>query len=160
MQRFWFLFRSKRLILNSAWEANNDNGCLPFSWIRFLGLHEPTEIPSSCQSAFDVTCHRMEERLTYLKNEQVHFLFPVNIHSYFTVLCYVNFLFDSYVFVFVFVFLLYLDVKKDSAFFFSWVRFQVTLEKRGKRKFLFHLVSNLWDAIKFDHLLNSFIQFC
>ncbi|XP_022147632.1 alpha-aminoadipic semialdehyde synthase isoform X2 [Momordica charantia] len=38
--------------------------------IVFLGLHEPTEIPSSCQSAFDVTCHRMEERLTYLTNEQ------------------------------------------------------------------------------------------
>ncbi|XP_038879308.1 alpha-aminoadipic semialdehyde synthase isoform X1 [Benincasa hispida] len=38
--------------------------------IVFLGLHEPTEIPSSCQSAFDVTCYRMEERLTYLKNEQ------------------------------------------------------------------------------------------
>ncbi|KAL0558596.1 hypothetical protein IC582_003173 [Cucumis melo] len=38
--------------------------------IVFLGLHEPTEIPSSCQSAFDVTCYRMEERLTYSKNEQ------------------------------------------------------------------------------------------
>lgn len=54
---------------------------LPFAWIRFLGFHEPTEIPSSCQSAFDVTCYRMEERLAYSKNEQVHFsLFPVNLH--------------------------------------------------------------------------------
>ncbi|XP_043721830.1 alpha-aminoadipic semialdehyde synthase isoform X2 [Telopea speciosissima] len=38
--------------------------------IKFLGLHECTEIPLSCQSAFDVICLRMEERLTYSNTEQ------------------------------------------------------------------------------------------
>ncbi|KAJ4837985.1 hypothetical protein Tsubulata_043191 [Turnera subulata] len=38
--------------------------------IIFLGLHERTEIPVSCQSAFDVTCFRMEERLAYSSSEQ------------------------------------------------------------------------------------------
>ncbi|XVF35223.1 hypothetical protein REPUB_Repub18cG0127000 [Reevesia pubescens] len=38
--------------------------------IIFLGLHEQTEIPVSCQSAFAVTCHRMEERLAYNSMEQ------------------------------------------------------------------------------------------
>ncbi|KAK6236637.1 Saccharopine dehydrogenase [Theobroma cacao] len=38
--------------------------------IMFLGLHEQTEIPVSCQSAFAVTCHRMEERLAYSSTEQ------------------------------------------------------------------------------------------
>lgn len=38
--------------------------------IIFLGLHEQTEIPVSCQSAFDVICLRMEERLAYSSTEQ------------------------------------------------------------------------------------------
>ncbi|XP_026430070.1 alpha-aminoadipic semialdehyde synthase-like [Papaver somniferum] len=38
--------------------------------IRFLGLHEQTEIPVSCKSAFDITCLRMEERLAYVDTEQ------------------------------------------------------------------------------------------
>ncbi|XVE97810.1 hypothetical protein REPUB_Repub03eG0051000 [Reevesia pubescens] len=38
--------------------------------VMFLGLHEQTEIPVSCQSAFAVTCHRMEERLAYSSTEQ------------------------------------------------------------------------------------------
>ncbi|KAG2717762.1 hypothetical protein I3843_03G190100 [Carya illinoinensis] len=38
--------------------------------ISFLGFHEHTEIPVSCQSAFDVTCVRMEERLAYSSLEQ------------------------------------------------------------------------------------------
>ncbi|KVH94061.1 LOR/SDH bifunctional enzyme, conserved domain-containing protein, partial [Cynara cardunculus var. scolymus] len=38
--------------------------------ILFLGFNEPTEVPSSCQSAFDVTCLRMEERLAYTSTEQ------------------------------------------------------------------------------------------
>ncbi|MBA0568185.1 hypothetical protein Golob_005694 [Gossypium lobatum] len=38
--------------------------------IVFLGLNEQTGIPVSCQSAFAVTCHRMEERLTYSNTEQ------------------------------------------------------------------------------------------
>ncbi|KAK8503220.1 hypothetical protein V6N13_025979 [Hibiscus sabdariffa] len=38
--------------------------------ILFLGLNEQTEIPVSCQSAFSVTCRRMEERLTYSNTEQ------------------------------------------------------------------------------------------
>lgn len=38
---------------------------------RFLGFYEQTEVPSSCQSAFDVTCLRMEERLAYNTREQV-----------------------------------------------------------------------------------------
>ncbi|XP_047333740.1 alpha-aminoadipic semialdehyde synthase [Impatiens glandulifera] len=38
--------------------------------IRFLGFHEEIEIPLSCKSAFDVTCLRMEERLTYASTEQ------------------------------------------------------------------------------------------
>lgn len=38
--------------------------------IIFLGFHEHTEIPVSCQSAFDVTCRRMEERLAYSSTEQ------------------------------------------------------------------------------------------
>ncbi|KAF8393706.1 hypothetical protein HHK36_021953 [Tetracentron sinense] len=38
--------------------------------IRFLGLHEQTEIPVSCRSAFDVTRLRMEERLAYSSTEQ------------------------------------------------------------------------------------------
>lgn len=42
--------------------------------IRFLGFHEDGEIPASCQSAFDVTCLRMEERLAYSSTEQVHFI--------------------------------------------------------------------------------------
>ncbi|GJW49376.1 alpha-aminoadipic semialdehyde synthase, partial [Tanacetum coccineum] len=38
--------------------------------IMFLGFYEQTEVPSSCQSAFDVTCLRMEERLAYTSMEQ------------------------------------------------------------------------------------------
>ncbi|KAI3927028.1 hypothetical protein MKW92_052133 [Papaver armeniacum] len=38
--------------------------------IRFLGLHEQTEIPISCQSAFDIICMRMEEKLAYVDAEQ------------------------------------------------------------------------------------------
>lgn len=38
--------------------------------IIFLGLNEQTEIPVSCQSAFDVSCLRMEERLAYSGSEQ------------------------------------------------------------------------------------------
>ncbi|KAM3741687.1 hypothetical protein ACB098_07G015600 [Castanea mollissima] len=38
--------------------------------IIFLGFHEDGEIPASCQSAFDVTCLRMEERLAYSSTEQ------------------------------------------------------------------------------------------
>ncbi|KAM2621541.1 hypothetical protein TB2_026280 [Malus domestica] len=38
--------------------------------ILFLGLHEQKEIPSSCKSAFDVACLRMEERLAYSSMEQ------------------------------------------------------------------------------------------
>ncbi|KAM7276982.1 hypothetical protein ACFE04_006039 [Oxalis oulophora] len=38
--------------------------------IIFLGLHKETKIPSSCKSAFDVTCLRMEERLAYSGTEQ------------------------------------------------------------------------------------------
>ncbi|KAI4335142.1 hypothetical protein L6164_013815 [Bauhinia variegata] len=38
--------------------------------IIFLGLHEQTEIPDSCKSAFDVVCFRMEERLVYSNTEQ------------------------------------------------------------------------------------------
>ncbi|KAL7207184.1 hypothetical protein ACSBR1_029202 [Camellia fascicularis] len=38
--------------------------------IIFLGFHEETKLPVSCQSAFDVTCLRMEERLAYCSNEQ------------------------------------------------------------------------------------------
>ncbi|KAL6976806.1 1-piperideine-2-carboxylate,1-pyrroline-2-carboxylate reductase [Sarracenia purpurea var. burkii] len=38
--------------------------------IVFLGFHEETEIPVSCQSAFDVLCYRMEERLAYSSTEQ------------------------------------------------------------------------------------------
>ncbi|XP_076945258.1 alpha-aminoadipic semialdehyde synthase-like [Bidens hawaiensis] len=38
--------------------------------IIFLGFYEQTEIPSSCQTAFDVTCLRMEERLAYTSMEQ------------------------------------------------------------------------------------------
>lgn len=38
--------------------------------ILFLGFLEPTEIPFSCKSAFDVTCSLMEERLTYSEGEQ------------------------------------------------------------------------------------------
>ncbi|KAL5698600.1 hypothetical protein ACHQM5_029617 [Ranunculus cassubicifolius] len=38
--------------------------------IKFLGLHEKTEIPSSCKSAFDVTCFCMQEKLTYSDSEQ------------------------------------------------------------------------------------------
>ncbi|KAJ8750761.1 hypothetical protein K2173_015942 [Erythroxylum novogranatense] len=38
--------------------------------IVFLGLHEQTEIPASYQSALDVTCFRMEERLAYSNMEQ------------------------------------------------------------------------------------------
>ncbi|KAL9268662.1 Alpha-aminoadipic semialdehyde synthase-like protein [Drosera capensis] len=38
--------------------------------IIFLGLLERASIPSSCQSAFDVTCRRMEEKLVYSSTEQ------------------------------------------------------------------------------------------
>ncbi|XP_009618021.1 alpha-aminoadipic semialdehyde synthase isoform X1 [Nicotiana tomentosiformis] len=38
--------------------------------IIFLGFQEPTEIPSSCKSPFEVTCLRMEERLAYSNTEQ------------------------------------------------------------------------------------------
>ncbi|KAM7513485.1 hypothetical protein LguiA_003068 [Lonicera macranthoides] len=38
--------------------------------IIFLGFHEPKEIPISCQSAFDVTCLRMEESLAYSGTER------------------------------------------------------------------------------------------
>lgn len=38
--------------------------------IIFLGFHERTSIPAECQTAFDVTCLRMEERLTYSSTEQ------------------------------------------------------------------------------------------
>ncbi|KAH0655175.1 hypothetical protein KY285_030057 [Solanum tuberosum] len=38
--------------------------------IIFLGFQEPTGIPSSCKSPFEVTCLRMEEKLAYSKTEQ------------------------------------------------------------------------------------------
>ncbi|KAL3535457.1 hypothetical protein ACH5RR_003918 [Cinchona calisaya] len=38
--------------------------------IMFLGFHEPTEIPASCQSAFDITCLRMEKALAYSSTEE------------------------------------------------------------------------------------------
>ncbi|KAL0346824.1 UNVERIFIED_CONTAM: Alpha-aminoadipic semialdehyde synthase [Sesamum calycinum] len=38
--------------------------------IVFLGFHEKSKIPTSCQCAFDVTCLRMEERLAYSGKEQ------------------------------------------------------------------------------------------
>nr|CAB3451289.1 unnamed protein product [Digitaria exilis] len=38
--------------------------------IKFLGLHEETEIPKDCSSAFDVICQRMEQRMVYGHNEQ------------------------------------------------------------------------------------------
>ncbi|XP_030470421.1 alpha-aminoadipic semialdehyde synthase isoform X1 [Syzygium oleosum] len=38
--------------------------------VVFLGLHEQMQVPASCQSAFDVTCLRMEERLAYSSTEQ------------------------------------------------------------------------------------------
>ncbi|XP_020592685.1 alpha-aminoadipic semialdehyde synthase-like, partial [Phalaenopsis equestris] len=38
--------------------------------IRFLGLHDCEEIPKACSSAFDVTCLRMQERLSYSSQEQ------------------------------------------------------------------------------------------
>ncbi|XP_030488694.2 alpha-aminoadipic semialdehyde synthase [Cannabis sativa] len=38
--------------------------------IIFLGLNEETEVHVSCQSAFDVSCLRMEERLAYSSTEQ------------------------------------------------------------------------------------------
>ncbi|WCJ42897.1 Alpha-aminoadipic semialdehyde synthase [Euphorbia peplus] len=38
--------------------------------IIILGLHDSTEIPATCKSAFDVMCFRMEERLTYSSTEQ------------------------------------------------------------------------------------------
>ncbi|XP_057506464.1 alpha-aminoadipic semialdehyde synthase-like isoform X1 [Actinidia eriantha] len=38
--------------------------------IIFLGLHEETEIPLACRSAFEVICLRMEERLAYSSTEQ------------------------------------------------------------------------------------------
>lgn len=38
--------------------------------IMFLGLHEHKLIPSTCKTAFDVTCLCMEERLSYSSTEQ------------------------------------------------------------------------------------------
>lgn len=38
--------------------------------IMFLGLHEQMQVAASCQSAFDVTCLRMEERMAYSSTEQ------------------------------------------------------------------------------------------
>ncbi|XP_061361487.1 alpha-aminoadipic semialdehyde synthase isoform X1 [Gastrolobium bilobum] len=38
--------------------------------IIFLGLLEQTEVPASCQSAFDVICFRMEEKLSYSSTEK------------------------------------------------------------------------------------------
>ncbi|XP_020531935.1 alpha-aminoadipic semialdehyde synthase isoform X1 [Amborella trichopoda] len=38
--------------------------------IRFLGLDGHDEIPEACQSAFDVICLRMEERLSYSDDEK------------------------------------------------------------------------------------------
>lgn len=38
---------------------------------RFLGLHEETQIPKGCSSAFDVICQQMEQRMAYGHNEQV-----------------------------------------------------------------------------------------
>ncbi|MQM08195.1 hypothetical protein Taro_041051 [Colocasia esculenta] len=42
--------------------------------IKFLGLHEDEEIPQQCQSAFDVACLRMEQRLAYSRTEQARIL--------------------------------------------------------------------------------------
>ncbi|AQK56126.1 Lysine-ketoglutarate reductase/saccharopine dehydrogenase1 [Zea mays] len=38
--------------------------------IKFLGLHEETQIPKGCSSPFDVICQRMEQRMAYGHNEQ------------------------------------------------------------------------------------------
>ncbi|XBH64966.1 alpha-aminoadipic semialdehyde synthase isoform X2 [Aegilops tauschii subsp. strangulata] len=38
--------------------------------IKFLGLHEETQIPKDCSSAFTVICQRMEQRMAYGHNEQ------------------------------------------------------------------------------------------
>lgn len=37
--------------------------------IKFLGLNDDDEIPVACHSAFDVACFRMEERLSYGRDE-------------------------------------------------------------------------------------------
>ncbi|VAI61798.1 unnamed protein product [Triticum turgidum subsp. durum] len=39
--------------------------------IKFLGLHEETQIPKDCSSAFSVICQRMEQRMAYGHNEQI-----------------------------------------------------------------------------------------
>ncbi|GKV03738.1 hypothetical protein SLEP1_g15988 [Rubroshorea leprosula] len=38
--------------------------------ILFLGLLDQTEVPASCQNAFALTCHCMEERLSYSDTEE------------------------------------------------------------------------------------------
>ena len=48
--------------------TNHVTGLTP---IRFLGLHEETEIPKDCSSALSVISQRMEERMAYGQSEQV-----------------------------------------------------------------------------------------
>ncbi|KAH9540925.1 hypothetical protein CY35_14G031500 [Sphagnum magellanicum] len=65
---------------NTSWIANKlaSLGCCKDSsvafkaanCIRWLGLDAEESIPEACKNAFDVLCHRMEQRLTYAPNEQ------------------------------------------------------------------------------------------
>ncbi|KAG9443907.1 hypothetical protein H6P81_015247 [Aristolochia fimbriata] len=47
-----------------------DSAIRTFKAIKFLGLLEDAEIPVPCESAFDVTCFCMEQRLSYTSDEQ------------------------------------------------------------------------------------------
>ncbi|CAM8945341.1 unnamed protein product [Rhodiola kirilowii] len=57
-------------ILSNGYCTKHEIAAKTAKTIIFLGLLEPTVIPSSCNSAFEVTCLRMEERLAYSSNEQ------------------------------------------------------------------------------------------
>uniref|UniRef100_A0A7N0T431 Saccharopine dehydrogenase n=1 Tax=Kalanchoe fedtschenkoi TaxID=63787 RepID=A0A7N0T431_KALFE len=57
-------------ILSNGYCKKRETATKTAKTIIFLGLLEPTEIPLTCKSAFDVACLRMEERLVYSNNEQ------------------------------------------------------------------------------------------
>ncbi|XP_031375045.1 alpha-aminoadipic semialdehyde synthase [Punica granatum] len=61
---------AEQLVRLGHCEGNRTTALRTAKTIIFLGLHERAEIPPTCQTPFDVTCHLMEEKLAYASTEQ------------------------------------------------------------------------------------------
>ncbi|XP_068660381.1 alpha-aminoadipic semialdehyde synthase isoform X2 [Aristolochia californica] len=59
----------KKLLVSGCCKEK-DSAIRTFRAMKFLGLLEDAEIPTFCESAFDITCFCMEQRLSYSSTEQ------------------------------------------------------------------------------------------